>query len=366
MGVSDTLAAHHFGWGGPGAPLIVDVSTINGLAQGSYQTWAFRRAEMTAFVGSPFRLPSGNPLTFGRVRQLDPRLVGGDRLASLAKRALVGIWGTIAAFPKEAQLGIVLCLPERMDTDHAEERDRRARARLESYIAGPLLQQGYSIQLRTIARGHASFAYALAEVGPLLNARRLDGALILGIDSYYDPHVLERLFEEERVLDSDWRDAFVPGEAATGIMVTRHDVARHLGYIPLATVESVATNEEVATVDNDVGLLGLGLSRPAVAVCKKMKEHNAHLDWWINDVTGESFRLQEFSLAWPRAAHLAMTDVAFDFLPSNLGDLGAATMPTAAAIAIEGMRRGDPGGQFTMITGSSDHGSRGVVLLRAR
>lgn len=361
------LEVAHFGRGRSTEPVVVATSTINALAPTPYQTWAFWRAEITGFVGSPFRLPSGNALTFARVRQLDPRLIGADRLVALVDRALEPIDELVARVPMRARLGVALCLPERFDPERADERGRYARRRLESTIIGPLIERGYDVITRTITMGHAGFGHAAREVGSMLESRRLDVAILIGVDSYYDPFVLEELFEEQRVLDSIWREAFVPGEAASAVVLAAPDVARELGVRPLATLDSVATNEEVATPDNDVGLLGLGLSRPAVAVVKRLKEEKRTLDWWISDATGEPFRVQELQLVWPRAAHLAMTEEGkLDLLPSYLGDIGAATMPTAMALAIEGLSRGDPRGRTCLLTGSSHGGERGVVLVSDR
>jgi 3-oxoacyl-[acyl-carrier-protein] synthase-1 len=238
---------------------------------------------------------------------------------------------------------------------------------VESRIAGPFVEAGYEIALSIVAKGHASMAYALLDVGTMLRDRRLDIALVLGVDSYYDPDVLEGLFQEQRVLDSDWRDSFVPGEAASAVLLARPDVARQLGLAAIAEIESVGTNEEVATIENDVGNLGLGLSRPAVAICKKMKQEKRKLCWWISDMTGETFRVQELQVAWPRAAHLVMgPQDTIDVLPTHLGDIGAATMPTSLCLAIEGLRRGSPRGDHALITGSSALGARGVILVRGR
>lgn len=361
------LEIAHFGRGRSTEPVVIATSTINALAASPYQTWAFRRAEITGFVGSPFRLPSGNTLTFARVRQLDPRLIGADRLVALAQRALEPIEELVARVPTRARLGVALCLPERLDSERADERGRYARRRLESTIIGPLIERGYDVMGRTITKGHAGVGYAAREVGAMLESRRMDLAILVGVDSYYDPFVLEELFDEQRVLDSDWRDAFVPGEAASCLVLASPDVARELGARPFATLDSVATNEEVATMDNDVGLLGLGLSRAAVAVVKRLKDENRTLDWWISDATGEPFRIQELQLAWPRAAHLAMTPAGtLDLLPSHLGDIGAATMPTAAAVALEGLARGDPRGRTALVTASSPTGARSALLLRVR
>jgi hypothetical protein len=54
---------------------------------------------------------------------------------------------------------------------------------------------------------------------------------------------------------------------------------------------------------------------------------------------------------------------ALEFPYTALGDLGAASMPTAAVIAVESMLRGDPPGSTALVSGSSDEELRGAVLL---
>ncbi|HJL19805.1 MAG TPA: hypothetical protein RMH99_29345 [Sandaracinaceae bacterium LLY-WYZ-13_1] len=359
------LDVAHFGHDRPGRPpVVVGLGTCNALGTTPHQTWAFRRAEVTAFVGSPFRLPSGNALTFARVRQLDPLSIGGERLVSLAHRALDPVGELLARVPTRARLGIVLCLPERADPARGEERGRHLRRRLETTVIGPFVERGHDVLARVVARGHASFGYAAVEAGRMLEERRLDVALLIGVDGWYDPFLLETLFEQKRVLDSEWREAFVPGEAATAVLLARPDVARELGFEALAALDSAATNEEVATAFDDVPSTGHGLSRPAVAIAKRLAKEGRGVDWWLCDVTGESFRVHELQLAWPRASHLVMTpEASLELLPTHLGDIGAATMPTAAAIGIEGLRRRDPPGSVVLVSGSSAGGDRGVVAF---
>ena len=265
------LEVAHFGKGTK-APVVVGTSTINALATTPYQTWAFRRAEMTAFVGSPFRLPSGNMLAFGRVRQLDPRQFGVDRLVTLAVEALEPLAPILGRAAPRARMAIVLCLPVRADGRSDRPGDaRHIRRAIESRVAGPFVERGAQVDVRCLHQGHASFGYGALEIGTALEERRLDLALLLGVDSHYDPHVLEQLFVEQRVLDSDWREGFVPGEAASALVIARPDFAREFGFDVLATLDGVATNEEVANRENSVGLLGQGLSRPAVAVVERLK-----------------------------------------------------------------------------------------------
>ena len=362
-----TLKVAHFGKDSSHEPVVVATATCNGLGSSPYQTWAFRRAEVTAFVGSPFRLPSGNMLAFGRVRTLDPRLIGPHRLLALLDACLGQLDESLARIPTRARLGVVLCVPERADPARDGDRGRYLRRLLESHVIGPFMERGFDVTARTSTSGHAAFGSGAREVGAMLESGQLDVALLIGVDSHYDPFVVQELIRDQRVLDEEWREGFVPGEAASALVIARPDVARELGLTPLATLDSAASNEEVATETNDVGLLALGLSRPAVAIAKRLKRERRALDWWISDATGEPFRIQELELAWPRAAHLAMTpEGRFDLLPTHLGDVGAATMPTAAALAIEGLRRGDPRGSTCVVTGSSREGERSVLLFTAR
>jgi len=361
------LEVSHFG-GRSSAPWIIATSTLNALAPTSYQTWAFRRAELTGFVGCPFRLPNGNPMAFSRVRQLDPRQVGPERLEALAVEGIEPLAPLLGQLAQRVKLGVVLCLPERMDPSTPEARGHRARRRVERRVVGPFIEEGFDVLTRTITRGHAGFAYAATEVGELIGKGTLDAALIVGVDSLYDPFILQDLIRQRKILDAESREGFVPGEAASAVLLARRSVARDLGRECLALLEGAATNEEVATQDNDVGMLGLGLSRPAVALVKRLKDEGRVLGRWISDATAEPIRVQELQYVWPRAAHLAPSgaDMNVELLPTHLGELGAATMPTAVCIAVEGLRRNDPEGATTaLVTGSSHDGSRGVLLLSA-
>ena len=361
------LDIEHFGTADSRRVEIVATGTVNAVASSVYQTWAFRRAEIAGHTSSPFRLPSGNLLTFARVRQLHPMMVGPDRVVTLAVEALEQLAPSIARFPEGTRLGVGLCLPPRMDPQGSDVRGRRAGRAVERRVVAPLLERGLDVQAKVFATAHASFGFAALELGRLISRRTLDAGLLLGVDTYYDPFVLEGLFAEQRVLDTEWRESFVPGEAASAVLLSGSDAVRELGLEVLGELESVGTDHEVATRNNDVGLLANGLSRPAVECAKRLRSSGRALDYWLSDATGEGFRVQELQLAWPRAAKIAMTpDGIIELLPNHFGEIGAATMPTGVALALEALRRGDPAGSTSVITGSSDEGERSVVMVRAR
>lgn len=360
-----TLDVHHFGGKHPAAPLVCGLAAWNGLGFDPHQIWAFRRAELTAFAESPFHCGNGARATMAQIRTLPPKLLGADRLIAIAQR-LVGSLGTELAALAGSRIGVVLGLPERMSSDGGARVFQNQRRRLEESVAERLGEARLEPVLRSVARGHASFAHAVVEAAAALSSRALDAVLVGGLDTRWDPLAVEELIEAQRLFDGENPDSFIPGEGGALLLLSRKDVARALRWPILARLESAVTNREPATIHNDVGNLGLGLSRAARAVADRLVEEKRSLDWWITDLTPEDFRVNEFSLAWPRGCAGVFTERSVLDHPSiHLGDLGAASMPTAAAIAVEGMRRGAPVAATCLVTGSSDGGDRGVVLVAA-
>lgn len=362
--MSSDLDVTHWGGRHGDSPAIVATSAWNGLGFDPYQIWAFRRAELTPFVDSPFKVPSGLRATMGRIRTLDPRMHGSTRLASIGSTLLDDLAPTLGALGRGAGVALVLCLPERMG-DQATSRFRAQRDHLERTLSMQIETHGLRVVPRSEPRGHAAFGIAIREAGLAVMSGAIDAAVVGGLDTYHDPPVFQRLLDERRLMDGENLDSFVPGEGGAFVVLARRDVARSAGWPLLARLESVALNREMATIDNDVPNLALGLSRAARAIADRLVAEKRMLDWWMTDVTAEDFRVMELQLAWPRAAHGVMNEHGtMDFLYPNLGDLGAATMPTGVVIAVEGFLRDDPiAARTCLVTGSSNGEERAAVLV---
>ncbi len=353
-----------------GAPdlVVAGAWSVNALALDAWQLWAFLRAELTAFSESPFCGAKGTRLSMATLRTLHPQSVGVERLTPLGLRLLDEAAPTLDTLAPEARVALVLCLPERM-TDGGGATWPQQRRILERELGARLteLQASRGARppwIRAITLGHASLAYALRELGEAMALGRLDVGLVMGLDTPYDPAWVEALLDARRIFDEGNIEAAIPGEGASLLVVAPRDVARANRWTPRARIVAVAANTEVATVENDVPMMGLGLSRAAVAATEGLDHRTRPLDVWISDMTPEPDRVQEFQLAWPRAAaHRMSPQGELIFLAPQLGDLGAAVMPTAVTFALESFARGAPAGHRVLVTGSAPHGARGVVLL---
>lgn len=362
-----TATLHRFGVDRTPAMRVVHTGAINGLAFDPWQLWAFLRAEMAAFGETPFRCANGARATMGSIKTLHPRSVGIERMAPVGAHLLQGALARLANTPRDLRVALVLCLPGRM-ADGGVAGFVRQRRVLERELAASLaaLQDARGAPapvVRALALDHASLAWSLAELAPVWG-RGVDVALVLGLDTAWDPEWVEHLILNERLFDGERLDVAIPGEGGALVMVATPDAMARCGWEARATITAAATNREAATVDNDVPMMGLGLSRCAVAVTDALEAEGRALDWWISDMTAEPYRVQEFQLAWPRAAARRMRpDGTLDFLASQLGDLGAATMGTGVCLAVEGFARAAPSANNCLITGSSGAGERGVVLV---
>jgi 3-oxoacyl-[acyl-carrier-protein] synthase-1 len=335
----------------------------NGLAASPYQTWAFRRAELTPFVESPFRCANGNRATMGQIRTLDPQSYGATRLLAVGKRLIAALEPQLRALPARTRLGLGLCLPTRMGRDGAAH-FRNQGAAVERDLKRAVEAMELDPVVRVEARGHAGLAFLLLDAAAAFAQQTLDVVVVGGLDTYFDPDVVEELGAQERLFDGEHLDTFIGGEGGAFLLLARREVARHLRWPILAELRAVATGFEPSTPFDDFPCTGSGLSGAAQAATERLREAGLPLGWWLSDLTAESYRLYEFQLAWPRAAAgLMRPDSTLDFLPPNLGDLGAATLPTGIAVAIEGMHRGAPTARHCLVTASSVTADRGAILV---
>jgi 3-oxoacyl-[acyl-carrier-protein] synthase-1 len=389
VSASTNVQGLNLGSGGVTPVAIVGSTAFNGLGVSPHQTWAFRRAEQAAFVESPFRCGNGSRATMASVRTFPATSEGVERLKMIAGRLFPPFLPTLVTLPPPLTVGLWIALASRFDARASRallsrpdgpstagpptvgpppdgEAVRQARERIAKALRAPLSALKINWHVAFEARGAAGFVNALVAATTALHNRQVDVALVGGLDTYHDAEAFEALVADERVFDGENLDSMIPGEGGAFSMMVRRDTALALRLPVLGEVRAVAVAEEASTPWNDIACLATGLTSAALAATQRLRESGRPLGWWLSDMTNEHFRLHEFELAWPRvAAGLMPTDATLDFLPPHLGDLGAATLPTAMAIAIEGMNRRAPAAQHALCTASSLEGLRGCVLVEA-
>jgi 3-oxoacyl-[acyl-carrier-protein] synthase-1 len=346
------------------APVICGTTAWNGLGFNPHQIWAFRRAELTAMSETPFRLENGSRASMVPIRTLPPRSFGLARMEPVVRALLLPHLEKLAAVTPNAQIPVVLCVAERLaDTESGQAPAERMR--LESQVSALVQAAGLRPALFSVTRGNASLASAMAEMGGLVAAGRYEAAIVGGIDTWYDPAAIEALQRNRRIFDGENLDSFIPGEGGAFFLLSRRNVARRGGWPVLARVNGASMATEPQPMEGEGPVAAAGLTSAVRVLCDQLEAEKRKLDWWLSDLTQESYRIHEFQLTFPRVSPSfpPQGDRVFEALPPLLGDLGAATMPTALAIATEAFVRGDPAASTCLITGSSVGPDRGAVLL---
>ncbi|MFL5249616.1 MAG: hypothetical protein ACJ79V_17490 [Myxococcales bacterium] len=338
--------------------LVCGTTAWNGLGFSPHQIWAFRRAEIAAHAETPFRLTEGQRATMLQIRTLPPRSQGIDRLVPVLRRLVAPLLARAAALDRPRVL-VVLAVAERLAPGGPSASEAR---KLEAAVAAE--SKGLDLTLQIVPRGHAALAFALPAICSALACGRFDAAIGGGVDTAYDADVVDDLVAQRRLFDGKNLEGFIPGEGGAFLLLARVDVAKRAGWDSHARIEAVATADEPAAADPELPVTAAALTRALRIICDRLQASRRTVDYWLSDLTHEPDRVREFLLAFPRAtADVSNPDTTVELLSPFLGDLGAATLPTALVLGVEAFLRGDPPGRTCLASASSPGPTRGAVLL---
>ncbi|MCA9608447.1 MAG: hypothetical protein KC619_22740 [Myxococcales bacterium] len=345
-----------------GQLVVSGVEALNGLGFSAYQTWALRRADVRALKESPFVAWSGQRIAMGHIDILPEDDFGAPRfhqiLTEISKQWSSWLRGRVPT----GRLASALTLPERYATEMDHPRFSKERAQLAGVHQELMRGIAQGARCEVHPYGHAGAAYSIQWAGQQLSAGEADLAIVAGVDSYYDPDVIDGLLEREQ-LHLGGIEGLVPGEGGALLVITTRRFAQDTGLPILATLDGASVNVE--PIYSAVGPNhGSGLTDAVCALTDAMAERGGRVDWWLGDVSNEAYRVREYQLAFPRfSARVSHDESRMEFLPNHFGDLGAATLPTAITIAVEAFSRAASNARNCLAWASSHGSTRGAVLI---
>ncbi|NVB38893.1 hypothetical protein G6O69_13710 [Pseudenhygromyxa sp. WMMC2535] len=213
-------------------------------------------------------------------------------------------------------------------------------------------------------RGHAGVAQALAWIQAEASHDDSTLFLVVGADSYIDPHTFMWL-ERERLLAClpSVRSGFVPGEAAACLALTTTATRRRLGLPSLAALLGVGVAKETLLRDSQTGSFGAGMSAALHQALGTLALPECAPDVVYTDINGERYRSEELGFVALRMPE-AFPNLDYEAPASCLGDIGAASGAFAAIMATHAWARGYAPGPRAMVMTGSASGLRGVFILQ--
>ncbi len=293
---------------------------------------------------------AGEPVAVCRLGSIADDLLGTARFVELGGSALaeaVGPWSVARNAPR---LPVVLAVPEAMSKK--EMRDLFSDLAEHAEIDLDIERSKLVVQGR--AGGITAVELAMARL-----ARGEDEAVVVGgIDSWFDPDRLEDLDQAFRLNGPSCENGFIPGEAASFLVLTRR---RSAGVRSCGQILGIATELEPRPYGSDEPCHGLGMTmavKRATAPLGRTK-----VAWALTDVVGERHRVEEWLYVAGRLHWRFTGDVKHDQPLLKTGDLGAASATTLIVLACVAWETGSAPAPCAVVAAHADGPERGALVV---
>ncbi len=229
---------------------------------------------------------------------LPQSIEGSARFAALAKNAAKEALGpTLKAIGYRGKARVFVGLPEPRPGRPDD---------LESTVLAALGTDApwaaHVDRVEPIAMGHASALVAFEQaIGAL---RRGDAELCLagGVDSYLDGDTMQWLHECGRLQTPSRPYGFTPGEgAAFCLLASDRWIEKHAAAARMSIIEVHSAHEPARRGTRKV-CVGEGLARAMNGALAPVRAAGEHIDVWIGDLNGETYRADEAGFALSRMA----------------------------------------------------------------
>lgn len=309
------------------------------------------RAGISAIAEHPFMIDRfGQPMMVTRDAGLDPDMFGVERLAALALPAAGEALLPIAN--RGAKVTILLNFGEVRPGLDAEMTVAVA-DRLRDAIAASIIPA----RVRYWMGGHAGGIVGMQAGADLIASGEADFVLVGGVDSYLNADTLEWLDDIEQLHSENNIYGFCPGEAAGFVLLGR--TGQTEAVLDLFSAGSEVEKNLIKTEDI---CLGEGLATAFKAASSGLVEGRT-VNQILCDMNGERYRGNEYGFAVLKTPGLFEDAADFTTPADCWGDVGAASGPLYAGLAIEAESRGYAKGPLTMIWASSEAGRRAAAIL---
>jgi 3-oxoacyl-[acyl-carrier-protein] synthase-1 len=301
---------------------------------------------------------TGEPMMMACDAVMSADLDGADRYVQLARPALLqALQPLIDRRMAAGVIPAIVALPEQRPGRSADL--ERTLVRDLVATAGEL---GVTLHVQTLASGHSAGLMALDAAVKRIRAGEIQICLIGGVDSYIQGETLEWLDDNRQLMSAANRSGFPPGEAAGFCLIAASTFAQDASLEPLARVATVSTGFEKNRIKTDTICIGEGLTAAIHGACAPLDRARGRVEQTWCDLNGERYRSTEYTYALVRnEALFEKTQVAH---PADCwGDVGAASGPLFAGLAIASWSRGYAKGPRALLWASSESGYRAAAVL---
>jgi hypothetical protein len=212
------------------------------------------------------------------------------------------------------------------------------------------------MEIEVFPSGRAAGATALCRALELVEHNRF--VIWGGVDSLYDWKVLEDLERADRLLTVENIDGVRPGEGAVFVVLVPPNV-------PGVSIVGIGTGQEPFPIGSNEPCRSVGLSAALNTAVAPLRAVRSRSNCWLLDNSHEVYATHELQNIIARFGDVLGLHAELQMPLQELGDVGAAAMPLLTVIGAEAWRLGYAIDDTAVITGCSDGGARGAILVAA-
>lgn len=316
------------------------------------------RAAISAVALHPIFIDkTGEKMCVAHDASLDPFILTIDRFATLLFASLQEALADAITLRGGAPVPFIIGLPEPRPGLPPDLDRMLARRLREEGIVRP------TDPIHMLPHGHAAGLMAIQVAAQKIMDGETEVCVAAGVDSYLNLDTLEWLDESGRLMSRENRNGFPPGEGAAACLLASRSAAERNGLPVLATIVAASTEVEPITIMAEGVCIGQGLSKTIQNLTRQLRLPEQRITATYCDLNGERYRNEEFTYTLLRTQE-AFVD-AHDYLcPADCwGDVGAASGPLFACLAIMASLRGYSKGPTPLLWTGSESGHRSAVLL---
>ncbi len=213
---------------------------------------------------------------------------------------------------------------------------------------------------QVIANGRVGGVEAIEAASRFLERQRGGACLVAGVDSLLDAATLREYHARRRLLTFGNSDGFIPGEAAAAVLL--EPATRRAGS--RLTIRGWGFAHEEAAIESELPLKGEGLAAAIRGSFASGGVDYTAIDYRICDANGEQYPFKEASLALARTLRVRKEFLDLWHAADCIGEVGAATVPCALAIAWHAAERGYAPGPGVLLHMGNTDGQRAALVLR--
>jgi 3-oxoacyl-[acyl-carrier-protein] synthase-1 len=289
---------------------------------------------------------------------LDPTLRGNSRLVAMATpavhEALKHYTGALKNLP------VLFCLAE--ETRPGCSTASGYPQRFIEALSLAMSIDHFHLESSYYSTGRAGFASALSDAQRLLANARQEAVLILGIDNLTTSNAINHFMGGKsrpcRLLTPENSDGFIPGEAASALLLIRNAKAENqtrITGVGLAKEPAPLDSEEVHTSRGLTEAIRKAASQAGIAV--------ADTDFVIAGLSGESWFFMEASNAIHRTMEHTRETHPLWHPADGIGEVGSAMGPAMVIMAHYAFLKGYAPGPRALCHLSNDDYRRGAFIL---